>query len=141
MSRFRIRSFQSSDTNSVIDIWEQCGLTRSWNNPHLDITRKLSCQSELFFVGEFASNVVATAMFGFDGHRGWLSYFAVLPNYQNRGFGRELLEFGEEQLKAIGCPKLNLQVRAANVEAMDFYRRVGYTEDNVVSFGKRLIAD
>ena len=141
MSHLSIRPFHPNDTEKVIAIWKQCGLTRDWNNPYLDIERKLSCQSDLFLVGEVESDIVATAMFGFDGHRGWLNYFAVRPEFQKRGFGRDLLEFGEQKLIAIGCPKLNLQVRAENVDALQYYRHLGYAEDNAVSLGKRLIED
>ena len=42
--------------------------------------------------------IIATAMFGYDGHRGWLNYFAVLPNFQKRGFGKQLMTFGEMAL-------------------------------------------
>jgi ribosomal protein S18 acetylase RimI-like enzyme len=47
----------------------------------------------------------------------------------------------EELLLALGCPKLNLQVRASNLQAVDFYRAIGYAQDEVVSYGKRLIPD
>ena len=94
-SYFSIRNFESSDTNRVIFIWEKCGLVRSWNNPNLDIQRKLSFQKDLFFIGELNIEIIATAMFGYDGHRGWLNYFAVIPKYQKKGFGRKLLNFGE----------------------------------------------
>jgi ribosomal protein S18 acetylase RimI-like enzyme len=47
----------------------------------------------------------------------------------------------EQRLLAMGCPKLNLQVRADNLAAVAFYHRLGYTADEVVSLGKRLIAD
>jgi ribosomal protein S18 acetylase RimI-like enzyme len=116
-------------------------LVRSWNNPNLDIQRKLSFQKELFFVGNLSNEIIATAMFGYDGHRGWLNYFAILPKFQKRGFGRQILEFGETQLIEKGCPKLNFQIRTDNTEAINFYKRVGYKEDAVVSFGKRLIED
>ena len=140
-SNFTIRTFQPTDTDKVISIWEQCGLVRSWNNPNLDIQRKLSFQKELFFVGNLSNEIIATAMFGYDGHRGWLNYFAILPKFQKRGFGRQILEFGETQLIENGCPKLNFQIRTDNTEAINFYKRVGYKEDAVVSFGKRLIED
>ena len=140
-SDFSIRTFESSDTNRVIFIWEQCGLVRSWNNPNLDIQRKLSFQKDLFFIGELDNEIIATAMFGYDGHRGWLNYFAVIPKYQKKGFGGKLLNFGETILTEKGCPKLNIQIRTENIEAMNFYKRVGYTEDAAVSFGKRLIED
>ena len=140
-SNFAIRQFVSNDTNRVIFIWEQCDLVRNWNNPNFDIQRKLNFQKELFFVGLLNDEIIATAMFGYDGHRGWLNYFAVLPNFQKRGFGKQLMTFGEMALIEKGCPKLNLQIRNDNTKAINFYQKVGYKEDAAVSFGKRLIED
>ena len=140
-SNFAIRQFAPNDTNRVIFIWEQCDLVRNWNNPNFDIQRKLNFQKELFFVGLLNDEIIATAMFGYDGHRGWLNYFAVLPNFQKRGFGKQLMTFGEMVLIEKGCPKLNLQIRNDNTKAINFYQNVGYKEDAAVSFGKRLIED
>ena len=140
-SNFAIRQFVPNDTNRVIFIWEQCDLVRSWNNPNFDMQRKLNFQKELFFVGLLNDEIIATAMFGYDGHRGWLNYFAVLPNFQKRGFGKKLMTFGEMALIEKGCPKLNLQIRNDNTKAINFYQKVGYKEDAAVSFGKRLIED
>ena len=140
-SNFAIRQFVPNDTNRVIFIWEQCDLVRNWNNPNFDIQRKLNFQKELFFVGLLNDEIIATAMFGYDGHRGWLNYFAVLPNFQKRGFGKQLMTFGEMALIEKGCPKLNLQIRNDNTKAINFYQNVGYKEDAAVSFGKRLIED
>jgi len=141
LSNFAVRQFVPNDTNRVIFIWEQCDLVRSWNNPNFDIQRKLNFQKELFFVGLLNDEIIATAMFGYDGHRGWLNYFAVLPNFQKRGFGKKLMTFGEMALIEKGCPKLNLQIRNDNTKAINFYKKVGYKEDAAVSFGKRLIED
>ena len=140
-SNFNIRTFESSDTDEVIFIWEQCGLIRSWNNPKLDIQRKIAFQKEFFLVGEISKKIIATAMFGYDGHRGWLNYFAVLPLFQKKGFGRQLLDFGETILIEKHCPKLNLQIRNDNIVAKNFYKKVGFNEDSSISFGKRLIED
>ena len=140
-SNFAIRQFVPNDTNRVIFIWEQCDLVRNWNNPNFDIQRKLNFQKELFFVGLLNDKIIATAMFGYDGHRGCLNYFAVLPNFQKRGFGKKLMTFGEMALIEKGCPKLNLQIRNDNAKAINFYQKVGYKEDAAVSFGKRLIED
>ena len=81
-SSFSIRKFDISDSERVVNIWKECGLVRDWNNTELDIQRKLSFQEELFFVGELENQIIATAMFGYDGHRGWLNYFAVALDYQ-----------------------------------------------------------
>jgi ribosomal protein S18 acetylase RimI-like enzyme len=136
-----IRAYADKDEKQVIELWNECGLTRSWNNPQLDIQRKQKVQSEWFFVGEENDAVIATAMFGYDGHRGWVNYLAVSPNHQRKGYANKLMQHGEMILKSVGCPKLNLQIRATNTQVQAFYKSIGYTEDEVVSFGKRLIKD
>ncbi|MGD8194418.1 GNAT family acetyltransferase [Herbiconiux sp. P18] len=138
----RIRSFERDDTETVVALWAACGLTRPWNDPRRDIERKLTVQPELFLVGVDTENhVVATAMAGYDGHRGWVNYLAVEPSRQGRGDGRALMAEVERLLTERGCPKLNLQIRHGNEPVMDFYRALGYTEDAAASFGKRLISD
>jgi ribosomal protein S18 acetylase RimI-like enzyme len=136
-----LRAFALADEAAVVARWKRCGLTRPWNDPHKDIQRKLTTQPELFFVGEEDDRIVATAMAGYDGHRGWVNYLAVDPESRGRGHGRLLLRHIEEQLRARGCPKLNLQVRTGNNEAIEFYRRLGYGVDENITMGKRLIPD
>jgi AcrR family transcriptional regulator/ribosomal protein S18 acetylase RimI-like enzyme len=138
----RIRSFEEADTEQVVALWAECGLTRPWNDPRRDIARKLTVQPGLFLVGvDAAGAVVASAMAGYDGHRGWVNYLAVTPARQGRGDGRALMQEVEQRLLGLGCPKLNLQIREGNEGVMEFYRALGYTRDAAVSFGKRLIAD
>lgn len=136
-----IRPFQPTDEAAVIDLWQRCELTRPWNDPHQDIQRKLNVQPELFLLGEIDGKVVASVMAGFDGHRGWVNYLAVCPTQRRRSLGRQLIEEVERRLTALGCPKLNLQVRSDNQAVLTFYRNLGYQVDEVVSLGKRLIAD
>lgn len=141
MPELEIRPFQSSDEAAVIALWEACGLTRPWNDPKKDIARKLAVHPELFLVGTDDDAVVASVMAGYEGHRGWINYLAVAPNYQGSGAGRQLMDAAEERLRALGCPKINLQVRTSNDAVRKFYERIGYTLDDVVSFGKRLEHD
>jgi ribosomal protein S18 acetylase RimI-like enzyme len=141
MNNFNIRQYSPQDQNAVIELWQKCNLTRSWNNPEMDIERKLKVNPELFLVGVIGNRVVATVMGGYEGHRGWVNYLAVEPAYQKKGLGRQLMSEIENKLQAIGCPKLNLQVRVGNHEALVFYEIIGYKNDNVISMGKRLIKD
>lgn len=137
----QIRPFTEADTDAVIALWQACGLTRPWNDPLRDIQRKLTVQRELFLVGEADGRLVASAMAGYDGHRGWVNYLAVVPDAQGLGYGRALMAHIEATLLARGCPKLNLQVRSSNSAVLAFYRQLGYAQDEAVSLGKRLIAD
>jgi ribosomal protein S18 acetylase RimI-like enzyme len=80
-------------------------------------------------------------MAGYDGHRGWVNYLAVQPEFQRRGYGQALMQAVEQGLLAMGCPKINLQVRSNNESVLAFYRHIGYVQDEVVSLGRRLIPD
>jgi GNAT superfamily N-acetyltransferase len=130
-----------ADTLAVIALWEACGLTRSWNDPRKDIARKLAVQREWFLVGTVDDRVVASVMAGYDGHRGWVNYLAVAPGERMHGRGRALMDEVERLLREAGCAKVNLQVRSGNAGVIEFYRRLGYAQDDVVSLGRRLIAD
>jgi len=136
-----IRRYQDADEASVVRLWTECGLVRSWNDPRKDIRRKLTVQPELFLVGMLDGGIVATIMAGFDGHRGWVNYLAVAETYRRRGLGRMLMQRVEDRLTNMGCPKLNLQVRSSNAAVLAFYKRLGYAQDEAVSLGKRLISD
>lgn len=136
-----IRRYRSSDEAAVVRLWRECGLVRPWNDPHKDIQRKLTVQPEFFLVGVIEGNVVATAMAGFDGHRGWVNYLAVAEQHRRLGLGRSLMDRVENLLKDAGCPKLNIQVRSTNAAVVAFYERLGYAHDQTISLGKRLIPD
>ena len=137
----KIRVFQPIDETAVVALWQECGLTRPWNDPRADIARKLTEQPELFLVGTVDVELVATVMVGFDGHRGWVYYLAVSPGHRKQSYGRALMQEAERLLMERGCPKLNLLVRSSNAEVIEFYRKLGYVQDEVVSLGKRLIHD
>ncbi len=136
-----LRPYAAADESAVVELWRRCELTRPWNDPHKDIQRKLTTQPELFLVGESGGRIIATIMAGYDGHRGWVNYLAVAPEHRAKGLGRRLMRHVEERLTDMGCPKLNMQVRASNADVLEFYRKIGYSIDDAVSLGKRLIPD
>ncbi len=136
-----IRPFELDDEAAVLQLWEECGLVRPWNDPRKDIGRKLSDSPEMFLVGVIDGEIVATAMAGYDGHRGWINYLAVAEAHRRQGLGRAMMAEAERLLRGAGCPKINLQIRNSNGTAMDFYRAIGFDVDDVTSMGKRLERD
>lgn len=135
---FEIVRCRSEYEDAVVDLWRKCDLIVPQNDPVEDIRKKLDFQPELFFVALLNDKVIGSVMVGYEGHRGWLNYLAVLPDYQKRGYGRKLVEKAIDELRKLGCLKVNLQVRGRNISAVDFYKHLGFKEDDVVSLGKRL---
>ena len=136
-----IRPYADADQAQVVALWQICELTRPWNDPVKDIARKQQVRPEWFLVGELHGQVIASVMFGYEGHRGWMNYLAVAPQYQSKGYAQALIETGEALLLAAGCPKISLQVRSSNAKVIAFYQSLGYAQDEAISLGKRLISD
>ena len=136
-----IRSFQKEDETAVVSLWKICELIVPWNNPRKDIARKLKIQPELFLVGMLDSFLTATVMGGYEGHRGWINYLAVHPNFQGLGYGQQMMESVESELRKRGCPKINLQIRSGNYSVIAFYQKLGFKDDQSISMGKRLEED
>ena len=134
----RIRPYENHDAPAVIDLWQRCDLIVPWNDPQLDIDRKLGTQPDSVLVATVDGQIVGTVMVGYDGHRGWINYLATAPEHRRRGVGRALMKAAEERMRAIGCLKINLQIRRWNSNAVAFYERIGYAVEDVVSMGRRL---
>ena len=141
MNELEIRAYRESDHEAVVDLWRACELVVPWNDPAKDISRKLLIQRDMFLVGILDTRLIATVMVGYEGHRGWVNYLAVAPDHQKRAFGRRMMDEAEVHLRALGCPKINLQMRSSNAGVIDFYKRIGYSLDDSVSMGKRLEED
>jgi ribosomal protein S18 acetylase RimI-like enzyme len=134
-----IRPYTENDRPAVAALWRAVFPDApTWNHPETDIQRKLAVQRDLFLVAELDGELAGTAMSGYDGHRGWVYYVAVSPRHRRQGIGSALMKAVETRLAAIGCPKINLQVRADNHQVVAFYRKLGYEIEERTSMGKRL---
>jgi ribosomal protein S18 acetylase RimI-like enzyme len=139
--KMEIRPFQPMDEAAVVQLWKDCNLVVAWNDPLRDIRRKLRVQPALFLAGFVSGELVATVMAGYEGHRGWLNYLAVAPRFRRMGIGRKMVAEAEARLRQMGCPKINIQIRTSNTEVIEFYKKIGFKPDDVVSMGKRLESD
>ena len=140
-SSLLIRPFKDGDEEALVSLWNNCKLTVPWNNPYKDIARKLKVQGVFFLVGYLENKLIASVMAGYDGHRGWINYFAVHPDFQARGYGKQLMDNVENGLRELGCPKINLQIREGNDKVLSYYQKLGFVEEKRINMGKRLEDD
>ncbi len=139
MSQCTIRPFRPEDRTALVRLWSDVFANDPpRNEPGGMIDRKLSVQPELLLIGEQEGRLVGAVMAGFDGTRGWIYHLAVDPDHRKLGIGTSLMEAAMEGLRALGCPKVNLQVRAPNAAAVAFYRTLGFKVEDHVSMGKVL---
>src|SRR6056297_2541012 len=140
-----IRAFTEADRRGLVDLWQRCELIRPWNDPDRDIDRKVAHSGGLFVA--LASSVDATVqvigsvMAGYDGHRGRIAHLAVDPAWRRSGLATRLMVVAEEYLRALGAPKIDLQIDTENRDAVAFSHAIGFDTDAVVSMGKRLVDD
>ncbi|HMK79173.1 MAG TPA: GNAT family acetyltransferase [Xanthobacteraceae bacterium] len=131
-----------ADVEAVIALWQRCGLTRPWNDPASDIAFARRGANATILIGrqngKHDGKIVASAMVGHDGHRGWVYYVAVDPDAQGKDFGRAIMAAAEDWLRARDVTKAMLMVRPDNKNVQAFYDRLGYETQERVIFAKWL---
>jgi ribosomal protein S18 acetylase RimI-like enzyme len=138
VSALAIDAIRDADVENVVALWQRCGLTRPWNDPHADIALARRRDNSTVLIGRDASTIVATVMVGHDGHRGWVYYVAVDPDCRVKGYGRTIMDAAEDWLRAHGIEKLQLMVRPDNTEVKAFYQSLDYFEQERVIYAKWL---
>lgn len=134
-----IRTYEALDFDGVKSLWEEAFPNDPpWNRAENAIPAKRTFQPDLLFVAIDGGDVIGSVMAGYDGHRGWLYAVAVRKYVRRGGVGTALVRRAEQALQALGCDKVNLQVRAPGETVVPFYERLGYAIENRVSLGRRL---
>lgn len=133
-----ITAATSLDREPVVALWEACGLTRPWNDPHADFDRAMDATDAAILLMREGDALAGSVMVGWDGHRGWVYYLAVAEGFRRSGLGRALMAAAECWLKARGCPKIQLMVRDTNTDALGFYEALGLERQPVVTLGRFL---
>ena len=133
----RVREARAEEKLAVIEIWRACELVKPQNDPSQDFDLALQTETSTVLVLESHSQLIGTVMAGFDGHRGWFYYLAVLPQFQSIGNGQLLVESAEKWLVDQGAPKTMLMVRHTNSKVIAFYEKLGYKLEDTHVMGKR----
>lgn len=137
-NKLHIGTATLADTESIISIWEEAKLTRSWNNPNDDIKNALTTPTSTILLLCDERQIVGTVMVGYDGHRGWIYYLAVRSEFQKKGYGKQLVQEAEKWLKSKNVPKVNLMIRNSNEAVKSFYEACEYKDDEVIVMAKWL---
>ncbi|KAB1070651.1 GNAT family acetyltransferase [Methylobacterium planeticum] len=131
-----IRPMRDGEAAAVVALWHAAGVSRPWNDPETDLAFARRSPHARVLVAARGDRIVATAMVGEDGHRGWVYYLAVDPECQGGGLGGAMMEAAETWLRGRGVWKVQLLVRADNAAVRHFYEHRGYRDTRTVCFQK-----
>ena len=127
----QIREFEVFDQERLVELWRDCDLTRPWNNPEDDIRQCLGNPSSELLVAAAGDLLCGSVMIGCDGHRGWVYYLAVDPQYRHQGIGRALMDHAETWMRERQVPKIQAMIRHDNLAVRGFYGRLNYRDGDV----------
>lgn len=131
-----IREIEDGDVAGVVTLWHAAGVARPWNDPLRDMAFARRGPHSTILVAAADGKIVASAMIGEDGHRGWIYYVAADPERRGDGLGRSIMAAAEAWLAARGVWKVQLLVRAENAQVKGFYEHLGYKDARTVCFQK-----
>jgi len=132
-----IDDLREDEIDAAVELWRTVGLARPWNDPIADARLALAGETSTILAGRLDGRLVATAMVGADGHRGWVYYLGVLPDCRGRRFGEAMMRAAEQWIVARGMPKLQLMVRTDNAAVISFYEAIGYKQEDVAVLSRR----
>jgi ribosomal protein S18 acetylase RimI-like enzyme len=81
-----------------------------------------------FYVGELDGLVIGKIDVLFSAHEGYIHGFGVLPEYQGRGYGRQILARTIQEMLARGQQDITLEVSVTNKNALSLYQSCGFKE-------------
>ena len=112
--------------NEIISLWKKAGINVGSSDTKEEIEKMLNRNPNLFLVGKIDGKVIAVVLGGYDGRRGYVHHLAVDPDYQNMGYGRQLMNELIERLKKMRVHKIHLFIEKYNRSVIDFYQKLGW---------------
>lgn len=139
LENVKIRKYQAGDRASLIKLWQQVFPDDPPHNEPAGLIDAKLAVDNLIFVAEVDGDIIGACMAGYDGHRGWLYAVAVKPEHRRGNIGKELVTTAMQSLKALGCIKVNLQIRATNTQVANFYQSLGFEVEDRLSMGMFIV--
>jgi ribosomal protein S18 acetylase RimI-like enzyme len=137
----QIRLMQKQDLPALFNLWEKAKLsTTTPNREKRECELMLQRNPTTCFVATEQTQIIGSIFGANNGRRAWIYHFAVDPNFQRKGIGKELYKTVEEALKETGVTKIIAAVAKDNLQVQPYYELLGFTlMDDAILFGKDIL--
>lgn len=118
-----IRPIKSQDIEQILTI-EKLSFSVPWSEE--DFYSELKNPRAHYLVFEEKGQVIGYAGFWQVLDEGHITNIAITPLFQNKGFGKKLIEAMLNNARTLKIEKMTLEVRESNVNALKAYSSVGF---------------
>lgn len=132
-----IREFRSRDGDALRALWAEVDF-HSVGDDDASLRRFAARSPGLLLVAAQGERIVASALGGWDGRRGWIYHVATAPSHRRQGHATRLVREVEARLRALGCPRANVLVRIDNPQGAQFWEALGYADRATKQLGRDL---
>jgi N-acetylglutamate synthase len=138
---YSIESMTLADFDDAIRLWQETegvGLTES--DSRSATARYLERNPGLSLVARHGKEIVATALCGHDGRRGYLYHLAVARPHRKNGLGKQLVELCLARLAELGILRCNVLVFTDNAEGGAFWQNRGWEKRTNVQLWQKSLS-
>ncbi len=119
----RIEEFKLEDYQEIYKLWQEAEISLGLSDSYDEVAKFLDRNPDTCLIGrdEHSQRIIAVCLGGSDGRRGFVHHMAIAPEYQKKGYGKQILEALIERFKRYGLVKLHLLIENRNAEVEHFY--------------------
>ncbi len=126
MINMKIENFNMQYYYEVLELWKRAEIGVGSSDTKEEIAMILDRNPELFLIGKEEEKIVAVVIGAFDGRRGYIHHLAVDPNYQEKGYGKAIMDDLIERFRIKKVHKIHLFIEKYNKKVVDFYSNQGW---------------
>lgn len=126
MINMKIENFNMQYYHEVLELWKRAEIGVGSSDTKEEIAMILDRNPELFLIGKEEEKIVAVVIGAFDGRRGYVHHLAVDPNYQEKGYGKAIMDDLIERFRIKKVHKIHLFIEKYNKKVVDFYSNQGW---------------
>ena len=99
-----------------------------WSWDPKRVARSIQARDTIVVVAAVRNHLTGFAIMNFGDEQAHLNLLAVTLSHQRCGIGRQIMGWLEESALVAGIATVNLELRANNFAARDFYRALGFAD-------------
>ena len=126
MIKMKIENFNIQHYPEVLELWKKAGIGVGSSDTKEEIALIIARNPELFLIGKEQEKIIATVIGAFDGRRGYVHHLAVDPMYQEKGYGKAIMDDLIERFRKKKVHKIHLFIQKQNKKVVDFYSKQGW---------------